>query len=277
VADLAAQRVRLRDGLTGYVLLARMWMRVSMAYRTSFVVMTLGQFFITGLDFAAILVMFSHIDRLGGFDLGEIAFLYGGSGIALGTADLLIGNIERLGQKIRLGQLDAMLVRPVSLYAQVCADDFALRRFGRILQAAVVLGWGAVAAGIDWDLSRVLVTILMLVAGTAIFLALFTLGASLQFWTSDGSEAANAFTYGGNTVTQYPLTIYPAEAVKALTFLVPVAFVNWYPSLYVLHRPDPLGLPSWLQLASPLAALVLGLLAAAVWRVGVRRYQSTGS
>ncbi len=254
-----------------------MWIRVSMAYRTSFVILTLGQFFITALDFAAILIMFSHIDRLGGFGLAEIAFLYGGSGLCLGLADLLLGNIERLGTKIRLGTIDAMLVRPVPLFAQVCADEFALRRLGRVSQAAVVLAWACLAAGIDWNPARAGMFLLMLVAGTAIFLAIFTLGASLQFWTSEGSEAANAFTYGGNTVTQYPLTIYPAEAVKALTFLIPVAFVNWYPSLFILGREDPFGLPTMLQFSSPIAAAVLTLLAMRVWRTGVRRYQSTGS
>ena len=45
----------------------------------------------------------------------------------------------------------------------------------------------------------------------------------------------------------------------------------------ILDRPDPFGLPEGLQLASPVAAVVLGLLAAWAWRTGVRRYRSTGS
>ncbi len=103
------------------------------------------------------------------------------------------------------------------------------------------------------------------------------LGASFQFVATDGSEVANAFTYGGDAMTQYPLTIYPVQVVKALTFVVPVAFVNWYPALYVLDRPDPFGLPTWLRFGSPVAALVVCTLAAVAWRGGVRRYRSTGS
>jgi ABC-2 type transport system permease protein len=110
-----------------------------------------------------------------------------------------------------------------------------------------------------------------------IFFCLFVAFSCVQFWTSDASEFANAFTYGGNTVTQYPLTVFPRELVKGLTFVLPLAFVNWYPCLYLLGRPDPFGLPSWLQLASPVPAVVLGLLAALVWRAGVRHYTSTGS
>jgi ABC-2 type transport system permease protein len=264
-------------GAQAYFVLAWMWIRVSMSYRTSFVILTFGQFVITGLDFVAIMIIFANVDRLGGFGLAEIAFLYGGSSICLGLADLILGNIERLGNRIRMGTFDAMMVRPVPLFAQSCADEFALRRLGRVTQAVIVLVWSILALDIDWSPARVLMVPYLVACGTLIFLAIFILGAAFQFWTADASEVANAFTYGGNTLTQYPLTIYPTEAVKALTFIVPVAFVNWYPSLFILDRPDPLGLPAAMQFAAPLAALVLCLLAALAWRTGVRRYQSTGS
>jgi ABC-2 type transport system permease protein len=53
--------------------------------------------------------------------------------------------------------------------------------------------------------------------------------------------------------------------------------VNWYPCLYLLGRDDPFGMPSWLQLCSPVAAGLMVGLALVVWRTGVRRYTSTGS
>jgi ABC-2 type transport system permease protein len=268
---------RVTAAVHGFWLLARMWVRVDLTYRTSFLVMTAASLVLTGVDFAGILVMFANVDGLGGFDLGEIALLYGGTSLSLGLADLVVGNVERLGSRIRMGSLDAMMVRPVSLFAQVCADEFALRRLGRILQGLFVSMWAVTTVDVDWDLGRVLMVPYLLVFGTLIFVALFVLGAAFQFLTTDGSEAANAFTYGGGTLTQYPLTIYPAEAVKALTFIVPVAFVNWYPTLFILDRPDPFGLPTALQFASPVAAAVLCTIAALDWTRGVRRYRSTGS
>jgi ABC-2 type transport system permease protein len=268
---------RLGDALRAYALLARMWVRVSMSYRTSFAMLTLGQFLITGLDFLAILVMFSTVDALGGFSVEEVAFLYGGSALCLGLADLLLGNIERLGLRIRTGTFDAMLVRPVSAYVQMCADEFALRRLGRIAQGLAVFVWALVVVDVDWTPARVATVPYLLFFGTVIFLAIFTIGAAVQFWTHDATEVANAFTYGGMTLAQYPMTIYPTEAVRALTFLVPITFVNWYPSLYILDRPDPLGLPAAVQHASPVAAGVLCVAAACAWRAGVRHYRSTGS
>lgn len=258
-----------------YLDIAGLWVRAAWTYKASFFTLILGSLLINGLDFVGIWVMFSHLDRLGGFSLQEVALLYGATGIGIGCADTLIGSVERIGQYVRTGRLDQMLTKPVPLLVQVCADQFTLRRLGRILQAGVVFGWAATY--VDWTPIRVLVALLMAASSTVIFFALFVGFSCIQFWTTDASEFANAFTYGGNTLTQYPLSIFPREILVALTFVLPIAFVNWYPCLYLLGRDDPFGLPGWLQFCSPVVAVISLTVALSIWRLGVRRYTSTGS
>jgi ABC-2 type transport system permease protein len=119
--------------------------------------------------------------------------------------------------------------------------------------------------------------VVSMIAGSVIFGAIFVLGAAFQFVSTDSAELANSFTYGGQTMTQYPLAIFGQQIVRAVTFVVPIAFVNYYPVLYVLGKPAPLGLPSWIGLLSPLVAVLMVALAALAWRGGLRRYRSTGS
>lgn len=263
------------EAVRQYRHIATLWVRASLAYPVSFWTMTVGGCLMNLLDFVGLWILFGTVDSLGGFGLREVALLYGATGIGIGIADLLIGSVERIGVHVRTGGLDVMMVRPVPLLVQVCADQFALRRLGRITQAAAVLAVGVSA--VDWTVPRALVGLEMLVCAGLIFCCLFIGFACVQFWTTDATEFANAFTYGGNTLTQYPLTVFPPELVKSLTFVLPVAFVNWYPCLYLLGRDDPFGLPTWLQLASPLPALLLAGLTWLVWRAGVRHYESTGS
>jgi ABC-2 type transport system permease protein len=272
VAEVAA---RVRSAPREYVWIARMWVRSSLAYPASFWILTVSSALITFLDFVGLALMFHSVPALGGFDLREIALLYGASGIGIGIGDLLIGSVELMGTHIRSGTLDAMLTRPVPLLVQVCADKFALRRLGRITQAVAVFGYGA--WGVDWTVPKVALTVVMLVSASAIFFSLFVTFSCIQFWTLDSTEFANAFTYGGNTMTQYPMTIFPREILKSLTFIVPIAFVNWYPCLYLLDRPDPFGMPSWFSAFSPVVALLTLVVAGLAWRTGVRHYTSTGS
>jgi ABC-2 type transport system permease protein len=118
---------------------------------------------------------------------------------------------------------------------------------------------------------------MMLVAGALIFAAVWVAGATIAFWTVDGGEFTNAFTYGGNFLTQYPISIYGDWVRRFLAFVVPMAFVCYFPALYVLDKPDPLGFPRAFQFASPLVALVAAVVAGLIWRFAVRRYRSVGS
>ncbi|MFH8891300.1 ABC transporter permease [Streptomyces sp. NPDC054904] len=270
-------RNRAWEGLRGYGLIVTMWIRSTMTYRTSFFLATFGNAAITLLDFAAIAIMFSHVDALGGFTLPEIALLYGSCSASLGLADLLLGNTDRIGSRIRDGSLDTMLVRPVPVLAQVAADRFALRRLGRIVQGLGVLTWAVSALDVDWTVGKVLLVPVMILAGAGIFGAVMVAGAAFQFAAGDAAEVQNSFTYGGCTMLQYPPTVFAKDLLRGVTFIVPLAFVNWLPALYVLGRPDPLGLPQWAAFVSPLVAFLVFLPASLAWRAGVRSYRSTGS
>ncbi|MGW1106758.1 ABC transporter permease [Streptomyces sp. NPDC002540] len=271
------ERSRLVEGVRAYGLIAAMWLRSTMAYRASFAMTAFGNFAATAFDFVTILLMFSHVDALGGYSLPEVALLYGASGTAFGLADLVMGSMDRLGRRVRDGTLDTLLVRPVPVLAQVAADRFALRRLGRITQGALVLGYALVALDVDWTPLRVVMIPLMLLSGAAIYAAVFVAGAAFQFVAQDASQVQNSFTYGGNTLLQYPPSIFAKDLVRGVTFVVPLAFVNWLPALYVLGRDYPLDLPDWVAFLPPVVAGLCGLLAGLAWRTGLRAYRSTGS
>ncbi|GAA4573791.1 ABC transporter permease [Planotetraspora kaengkrachanensis] len=258
-----------------YLLLVWAWTRAAAQYPVSFALMTVGGFVISGLDVAVIWVIFTNTTSLGGFDLGEVMFLYGTAGLSFALADLLFSNVDRISQHIRAGTFDVMLIRPVSPFVQVATERFVPHRIGRVIQAAAVL---AIALNrVDVPLERGWMIPVMVASGTVIFTALWALGGAAQFLLTDAPEVANAFTYGGATLTHYPLSVYGGELVRGVTYVLPLAFVNWQPGLYVLGRDDPFGLPYWLRFLSPAAAAAIALAAFLAWRAGVRRYRSTGS
>ncbi|BFP55001.1 ABC transporter permease [Streptomyces sp. ID03-2B] len=271
------ERPRLLEGVRAYGLIMAMWVRSTMAYRASFAMTTFGNLAVTAFDFVTILLMFSHVDALGGYTLAEIALLYGVSATAFGLSDLLLGSMDRVGRRVRDGTLDTLLVRPVPVLAQVAADRFALRRLGRITQGLLVLGYALLSLDIAWTPLKVLMLPMMVVSGAAIFGAIFVMGAAFQFVAQDASEVQNSFTYGGTTLLQYPPTIFAKDLVRGVTFVVPLAFVSWLPALYVLGRDYPVDLPRWVAFLPPLVAAACWVLAGLAWRAGLRAYRSTGS
>lgn len=265
------------DAARAYWLLARTWTRAAAQYPASLAMLTVSQLVITGIDAVVILIIFQHTSSYAGFSLPEVMFLYGTSGVSFAIANAVIGTVDQLGRHIRAGTFDAILLRPVPALVQVAADQFSPRRLGKLVQAAVVLWLALATLDVHWTADRIALVPVMIVAGVFIFAAVWVLGASYQFLAGEAAEAMNAATYGGNYVTQYPLSILGEDAIRALTWVIPLAFINWMPALYILDQPDPLGLPGPVRFASPVVALLLCLVAALVWRAGVRHYRSTGS
>jgi ABC-2 type transport system permease protein len=139
-----------------------------------------------------------------------------------------------------------------------------------------VLVWALAALNVDWTVGRIAMIVLMVPSAIVIFSSVWVVGSCLAFWTTDGGEFTNAFTYGGNFLAQYPIDILGDWLRRFLAYLVPLAFVCYFPALYILDKPDPLGLPDFLNFASPLVALWAAAVAGLIWRFAVRHYRSAG-
>lgn len=258
-----------------YFLLAWTWTRAAAAYPVSFWTMAVGGLLVAGLDVAVILVVFANTTSLAGFSREEVLFLYGTSSVAFTLCDMFVSNIDRVSQHIKAGTLDTFLIRPVSAWIQLATDRFTANRLGRVLQASAVLGYSVTA--LDLDVRRAWMIPVMVVTGVVIFTSLWTLAGALQFALTDAPDVSSSFTYGSHQLSQYPLSIYGRDLVSGVTYVFPLAFINWQPGLYVLGRDDPFGTPEFMRFLGPAAALVLALLAVLAWRQGIRHYRSTGS
>jgi ABC-2 type transport system permease protein len=252
-------------------------LRSQMQYKVSFALALCGSFLACVIEFGMVVVLFSRIPLLLGWSLAEVALLYGLSGVCFAVAEIFAAALDNFQVHIVRGTFDRVLVRPRGSLFQVIVEDFALRRVGRIAQAALVLAIAVRLLELQWTIDRVLVLAVTLISGTVIYFAIFVLGAAFCFWTVQAKEATHIVTYGGDGLASWPLDIYTDSVRRFFTFVVPLAFVNYEPALYLLGRADPLGLPDAARLLSPLAAIVMAGLARVGWQQGVRHYQSTGS
>jgi len=251
--------------------------RTQLQFRLSLVLETVSAFAITFADFVEILVVFAHFPKLGTWSVEEVAFLYGAAGIGFAICDILIGSIERIGEMVRTGRFDTLMLRPAGTVVQIAGADLALRRLGKLAQALLVFVIAASRVDVAWDPQRVGLAIVMVVSGSLIYVSVFLATAAVQFWIIGGGEFGNALTYGGNYFTSWPLPIFGTWLRRLFAYVVPLAFCAYLPALAVLDKPDELGLPEWLRYASPGVAILTFAAGYGLWRAGVRHYRSTGS
>ena len=252
--------------------------RSQLQFPASFVLLSIGQFLATFIDFIEVWALFRRFDQILGWKLGEIAVFYGIVNISFAFADSISRGFDVFGVEfVKTGNFDRLLLRPRATALQLLGYELRLTRVGRLLQGLMVLLIAMRIVHIDWTFGSVFLLLTTLAGGTALFVGILVLQATLAFWTVESLEIANTLTYGGVQASEYPLDIYSRWFRDFLIFVVPLGCVAYFPVVRLLGHSDRLGAPVWLMDLSPMFGFVFLVVSLGVWRIGVRHYTSTGS
>jgi ABC-2 type transport system permease protein len=262
-----------------YGQLAAAGLRARVRRPSGLVLRTLGTGLVILADAFGIALVVERFGTLGGWTTPEVVLLVGlgaaGQGLALSFGDRL--EPTYFSQLVRHGTIDQVLVRPAAPLGWLVASQLEVRHLGRLLVGAGVTVWAADRAGVVWSTGHLLVAALAVACCAVLVLSVCVLGAALTFTTVEGSEVVNIFIYGGVSLTSFPMQIYGSAVRLVFAWVVPFALAVYVPTLILLDRAGPPGLPAALIWATPSATAAFAALAALGWRLGLRHYVGTGS
>jgi ABC-2 type transport system permease protein len=216
--------------------------------------------------------MFFLFNDVDGFTYAQVLLCFAVVIMAFSIAEMFGSGFERLARMIGNGEFDRALVRPRNIIFQVLASRMSFFRIGATAQAAIVFMWAVPQSGVVWTWDKIATLCLMVICGSLIFFALFLIQATFAFFTTEGLEFMNVLTYGGRDHGRYPYSIYGKEVLRFLTFVIPLALFQYYPLLYLLDMEK-----SAIYMMSPLVGLLFLIPGYLFFRVGLKRYKSTGS
>jgi len=265
------------SGFRLYLRLIAISVRSQMQYRVSFLLAAFGQFLVTGVEVLGVWALLDRFGSLRGWTLPQVALLYGVVNTGFAMAEALTIDFERMGTLVTSGAFDRVLLRPRSTVLQLAGQEVQLRRVGRLVQGALVLAWACTAVDGPWTAGRTALVAAAIAGAACLFGGIVVVQATISFWTIESLEVMNTLTYGGVETAQYPLPIYSGWLRRFFTYVVPLGCVVYFPVVAVLGVDDPLGTSRAFQYAAPLAGPLFLALALQFWRLGVRRYASTGS
>ena len=260
------------ENLKLYLHYAAAAVRGQLTHKVSFFLTLLGQFLASFSAFAGISFLLTRFRSVGGFSLEEILITFSVTLISFSLAECFFRGFDVFSTLLADGSFDRMLLRPRGLILQILGSRMELTRFGRLLQAMLILVYALSRTQLAWTPAKVLVFLLMIISGVILYACLFTIQAALTFFTTEGLEVMNILTDGSREFGAYPYVIYGENLLRLLTFVVPLALVQYYPLLWVLGRSDNAVLA-----LTPLFAFLFIIPTALIWRAGVRRYASIGS
>ena len=172
------------DSLFVYRRFLAVSLRAQMQYKASFLMQLGARLIITTGEFMAILVLFDRFDSLIGWNVYQVAFIYGIVNISFAVADAMTTGFDLFGDMVKTGDFDRILIRPRSTALQLAGQELTLRRISRLTPGLVALTWAAMNLDLNWTLANTGLLMVSVAGGASLFAGLIVLQAALAFWTN---------------------------------------------------------------------------------------------
>lgn len=254
-------------------------LRREMAYRGTFLAGIVGQWIGYGAMFLSIYIMVSSFHVLNGWNGMEVLMLYGLSLMSYAIGASFFFNFSHgLVGRIRSGEFDASLTKPISPFLhEVFSAGYNV---GYISHFTVSLAITLIAlshTAYTPTIPNVLFLLSAVLGASFIQAAALIASSVMSFFSVGNNPIADFLTYDIKEFTNYPITVFPKGIQFVLTFLLPFAFMNFYPTAALLGKAIPEGYPAVLPYFSPLVGVLVFALSVLLWNWGLKHYKSTGS
>ena len=257
-----------------YKMLIRTSIRSRMQYKFNFIMASVLAALIQISEFLMVALVLHKFGAIKGWSLHEIGYLFAVHDVIQNTVCTFGNEVHHLEKYLVNGELDQLLTRPIPVLLALLPQNFRIMA-GEVLQGGFILCWslaGMMHSGqIGWI--AIPFSLFIILTGAVILFSIGLATATLGFWTTHIEELQTITEDAARTVAQYPLSYIAKWMSGILLTVIPVGFVNYIPSLYLLRGEGG----AWILVA--VAAVAVLSLAASLrfWQFGMTKYQSTGS
>ena len=247
-------------------------LKSKMSYRADFIISTIGMICTNISGFISFWIMFRNFPSIDGWNYYEILFLYGFSLISLTPVQCFFDNNWSLRQNVYTGDFIKYCFRPINLFFYYQSEVFDVKGLGQFAFGIGTLVYAWIKLGLGFSVLMLLKLIIFLLTASLIMIALQNAAAATCFWIQNSFYVLD-LAYRFRDYAKYPVTIFSKAFRFIFTFVMPIAFIAYYPSLVIL-RPDQIPILSWL---SPVIGVLFFWISYKIWMYGATRYSGTGS
>jgi len=263
----------IRKHLLIYLLFVKNSVMAQMEYRFNFIgnlAMESGYLLV---KLSYVVVVYRSGVKIQGLSPDEI-LLFIGTFVMLTAvyAGMFMINNFRLRGKIKDGELDLLLTKPVSLQFMATLRQADMTIFSvDFIAGWIMVGIAWARLGIPFNFATLGGYVGFLVISSLVSYSLFLLPQIFSFWlmnTSAIAEITDSFWDFNNM----PMDIYHPWIRQVGVFLLPIFVITNFPPMFLLNKMPPVYL-AW----SALLPILLLVVVRALWSKGLRSYNSASS
>lgn len=256
----------------------RMSIHTRMQYRVDTIVATLAVFVRESTNIIVIYLALLKFDKINGWNVNEMLFLFSILFLTYAFVVSLFADLRDFSSMIREGRFDRLLVRPRGLLFQLIlnnADLMASAGHGTL--GILLFLISANRVGITWNFPTILYYVGAIIGGVLIQGGMFILFSALSFYFVETNSIREIFYWNMRKFAGYPISIYSKLIQGLMIYVVPFAFVNYFPAQYLLRKEDMANYNEMYMYIAPAVGVAIYLVAYVFWRISVKRYKSTGN
>ena len=256
-----------------YVKFVSQYLKFMMQSKLNFFIGFFGFVTTQATGIAFLYLVFQNIPSLNGWSYYEILFIYGFAQLPRGLDHLLTDYIWMMGMRVIVrGEFDRYLLRPINPLFHLISERFQPDAFGELAVGTVITFAAAVKLKIPVSFGKIIIFLLLIIAGAVIYTSIKLVCATLAFWVKNSLPIMN-LVYSLSDFAKYPNSIYSKFVQGAITVVIPFAFTAFIPASYFTGKTS-------LTLAlggTIFVAIVSFSLAYAFWLYGIKSYESAGN
>lgn len=247
-------------------------LKSKMSYRADFIISTIGMVFTNISGFVSFWILFKNFPSINGWSYYEILFLYGFSLISITPVQCFFDNNWSLRMNVYSGDFIKYCFRPINLFFYYQSEIFDIKGLGQLAFGVGTLAYAWNKLALPVTVFTVAKTIVFLMTASLVMIAMQNAASAACFWLQNSFYILDlAFKF--KDYARYPITIFSPVFRFVFTFIIPLAFIAYYPSLVIL-RPGQVPVLSWI---SPLVGVFFFYLSYKLWMYGALNYSGTGS
>lgn len=256
-----------------YSRLQLLHLQIYLEYEADFWVGIVGAFLRHTTGFVFIWAVFSRVPQIKGWNLWEMLCLYALSIIPLGLVEVFYDGQWRLVPLVSQGEFDRLLIRPISPALQVITQISSIHGFGSVILGIVLLGQAVTHLHLNWRGGEYIFLIATLINSAVLLGSLNFISNCWVFWDPAPNMSFPLLLQNMAEFAKYPLDIYGKLVQTIVTWVLPFAFVSYYPGVILLGKPIE---AVWLGYLAPLSGPVTVFITFIIWRKSLARYQGAG-
>ena len=263
--------------LAAYAQYWRINLLTMLEYRANFIMWFVFTIVYHGVALGALFVTMERFPSMNGWNFRDVFFLYALWMCGHELHNTLFFTVVSVPEYVREGRFDRFLMRPLDTLFQVLTVPQQIVPDGLILGVATLAAATHIAGvRVDWVFALFVPAIVF--GGALIDLGISLAIATCSFWFVRVDTLRWVVMSLEQDFTRYPISIYGRGVQIVLAFVLPFAFMNYFPATYFLQKAETgLHLNPAVGLLTPAIGLAWLGAAYAFWIFGLRHYQGTGS